>query len=307
MRRVPYSIIKTVLLLFFILCFSCDKKDLEKGKSESSDAKKPETTIAPALKYTLDNFSGECWECYQERIESDSLIQHFITYYNNEPFKPSSGYGHIGCKHYIPKSEEAYYNAVEILMHAIHDTTLGTGVRSGLMKDLTWITAFRIRHPNHDHTFPDLSIDSVEAYLLDKWDRWWEENRERTVVEWNIAALKQTASNYSRSIAIENLAAIGDSANVADPLFEALDTIEFEYHGNLNSQIIPVLAGFKERRIIPFLIRYYLQNDYKYLRQDGEKYIKEVTGKTLGYSATAPYSQRKEAIKRWWSYWRKER
>lgn len=291
-------------VLSVALLFSC-KSDA--GKEEMPIVSDVKDSAAAWPNYTLDDFSGRCWECYQERIDSDSLIQHFITYYNNEPFKPSSGYGHIGCQHYVPKSAEEYYKAVEILMHAIYDTTLGTGVRSGLMKDLTGLTAYRIKYQDENHTFPDLTDDSVETFLLDQWDRWWLQNRNRSAIDWSIDALKNSYPKYSRSVAIGNLEEIGDSAKAADPLFKALDTVDFEYHGNLNSQIIPVLAQFKERRIIPFIIRYHLQDDFKYRRENGVKYLREVTGKTLGYSATSPYVQRKAAITRWWDYWDSEK
>jgi len=207
--------------------------------------------------------------------------------------------------YYVPRPE-ALIRVLEIGKDAVPYLTellrrSDEGIRMAALQALWEITS---KH----YGFEDVTDFSCTAivmgrwpHVIESWRRWWDAYKDRSEFEWLSEQIKNGSPSDKYS-AVRRFGELGDKRAIP-LLVEGIS--DPDIGGNrFNHQVLyAALARLGDAHAVQYLIDVLLTNDIKSFRFDGLRFLKDITGETIGYDPEASVEARSESIKKWREWW----
>jgi|SRR5215469_1203245 len=102
---------------------------------------------------------------------------------------------------------------------------------------------------------------------------------------------------------IQRSAAVWRIGRQASHMVEAISDPDIGGNRFNHQDLYAALARLGDGHAVPYLIDVLLTNDMESYRSEGLRFLKYITGETMGYDPEASVETRDESIKKWREWW----
>lgn len=131
--------------------------------------------------------------------------------------------------------------------------------------------------------------------IVEEWTNWWNENKNKSRVEWLLDDL-HSDENHIKVNAIMELGNLRE-VSAKTTLRSLLEDDDFAFCAAYS------LGQLGDYSSIPFLISMYLKSDSYGNRREGIDLLEELTSQTFGYDPNASKEKRQQSIRKWEEWW----
>ena len=286
------------ILIFLLLIVSCDRKPDERENvtskslndnqglskvSNSLDTEKREQVNSESLKYCDPNLLMEGFKS-QIVQEYTSVIYPSGKYWGTKVLMPPDEFSRV-----VKAGKVMVPSLIQLL-------TIGNeNNRVAALMALIDITN------NEFGRYEDFYFNNDESLkkrkrAIEQWEFWWNNNKNKSRVEWLLDDLKSNKGDHRIQNAIVELGILKERSAI--PALRELLNDE-----NLNMYAAEALAMLNDGYAIPCLIKKYLTDDTLRLRKQGIELLENLTSLTFDYDPNASERKRNKGIQKWEKWW----